>query len=75
MAFFVCYNRRKGGFDLVKQNPEETREKLRQTELKSPASGVQGSNLSDLVGGLNWKVTGMILIILIVSTIIYLLVR
>jgi len=65
----------KGAFGLVKQSPEETREKLRQGELKNPASGIHGSNLSDAVGGLNWKVTGIIVVILIISTIIYFVVR
>lgn len=48
------------------ETPEERRERLRQEELKHPSSSVHGSNMSDLVGGLNWKVTGVIIVILIV---------
>lgn len=54
-----------------KQTPEEIREKLRQEDLKNPASSIRGSNLADAVGGLSWKVTGIILIILIVGVVIY----
>lgn len=51
--------------DKNNENPEERRERLRQEELKKPASSIHGSNLSDLVGGLNWKGSLFIIILLI----------
>ena len=48
------------------ETPEERRERLRQEELKHPSSSIHGSNMSDLVGGLSWKVTGVIIVILVV---------
>lgn len=54
------------------ETPEEERERLRQEELKHPSSSIHGSNLSDLVGGLSWKVTGIIILILIVVLVILL---
>ncbi|GGA60142.1 DUF6366 family protein [Ornithinibacillus halotolerans] len=54
-----------------KVNPEETREKLRQEELKNPSSSVQGSNLSDLVGGFSWKATGILLLVIVLGFIVY----
>lgn len=53
------------------ETPEERRERLRQEELKSPSSSIHGGGLSDLVGGMGWKGTGMILLVLIVGLIIY----
>ena len=53
------------------ENPEERREKLRQKELKHSASSVHGSNLSDLVGGLSWKGTGIMILVLILAVVIY----
>ncbi len=52
------------------ETPEERRERLRQEEVKHPSSSIHGSNLSDLVGGLGWKGTGIILLILILVFII-----
>ena len=51
--------------------PEERRERLRQKELKHPASSIHGSNLSDLVGGLGWKGTGIMILVLILAVVIY----
>lgn len=51
--------------------PEIKREKMRQEELKHPSSSVHGNNLADLVGGLGWKGTGILILILIVGVIIY----
>ncbi|WP_156856023.1 DUF6366 family protein [Oceanobacillus sp. AG] len=48
-----------------KETPEMRREKLRQEELKKSSSSIQGSNLADLVGGLGWKGTGILILILI----------
>lgn len=52
------------------ETPEERRERLRQEELKHPSSSIHGSNLSDLVGGLGWKGTGVIILILLIVLII-----
>lgn len=52
------------------ETPEERRERLRQEELRYPSSSMQGSNLSDLVGGQSWKNTGIMLLVLIVILII-----
>ena len=56
-----------------KEGPEGIRERLRQEELKrNPAGGIHGGGLQDLVGGLGWKGTGILILLLIVGTIIYL---
>ena len=52
------------------ETPEERRERLRQKELKHPASSIHGSVLSDLVGGLGWKGTGLMILLLIVGFLI-----
>ncbi|MGN8646538.1 DUF6366 family protein [Gracilibacillus sp. HCP3S3_G5_1] len=55
-----------------KETPEQKRETLRQKELKeNPASSFQGSRLPDLVGSLSWKGTGILILIVILSIIIY----
>ncbi|WP_249872136.1 DUF6366 family protein [Oceanobacillus saliphilus] len=54
-----------------KETPEEIRERLRQEELKNPSSGIHGSNLSDLVGGIGWKGTGILILVMIAGFIIY----
>lgn len=54
-----------------KENPEVRREKLRKEELKNPSSSIHGSNLSDLVGGLGWKSTGILILVAILGFIIY----
>lgn len=56
-----------------RETPEMRREKLRQEEIKrNPTGNVSDAfnrgekgNLVDLVGGLSWKVTGVILFILV----------
>lgn len=61
------------------QTPEERRERLRQEEWKENPGGnlndslnrASNGNLADLVGGLGWKGTGIIILILVVSFIIY----
>lgn len=50
---------------------EDNREMLGQKELNTPSSSVQGSNLSDLVGGLSWKGTGILILVLILGFIVY----
>ncbi len=57
--------------DRDKETPEERRERLRQKELENPSSSVHGSILSDLVGGLGWKGTGILILVLILAVIIY----
>lgn len=59
--------------DKDKETPEIRREKMRQEELKSPSSSIHGSNLADLVGGLNWKVTGILILVLIIGSVYFLL--
>ena len=54
-----------------KETPEERRDRLRQKELNNPSSSIHGSIPSDLVGGLGWKGTGIIILLLIVGFIIY----
>lgn len=53
-----------------KKQPHETREELRQKELKNPTSSIHGSNLADLVGGMTWKqslvLLGVIILILVI---------
>ncbi|MFC5602784.1 DUF6366 family protein [Sporosarcina koreensis] len=53
------------------ETPEDRRERLRQRELKHPSSSIHGSNLSDLVGGLGWKGTGIIIVLLILGLVLY----
>lgn len=57
--------------DKDKETPEMRREKMRQEELKNPSSSIHGSNLSDLVGGLGWKGTGILILLAILGFIIY----
>ncbi|MDW0118192.1 DUF6366 family protein [Sporosarcina thermotolerans] len=53
------------------ETPEKRRERLRQKELKHPSSSIRGSNLSDLVGGLGLKGTGIMILVLIVGFVMY----
>lgn len=56
-----------------KEDPEKRRERLRQEELKrNPAGSIHGGGLQDLVGGLGWKSTGILILLLIVGSIIFL---
>lgn len=56
-----------------KESPEKTRERLRQEELRrNPAGSIHGGGLQDLVGGLGWKGTGILILLIIVGSIIYL---
>jgi len=56
-----------------KDNLKVKREKMRQEELKSPSSSIQGSKLAELVGGLNWKFTGMVILVIIICGVYFLL--
>ena len=61
------------------KTPEEKREQLRQKELKNNPTGTlhdslnRGTtgNLTDLTGGMGWKGTGLLIIILIVGYVLY----
>ncbi|ETT84122.1 DUF6366 family protein [Viridibacillus sp. FSL R5-0477] len=63
----------------LKETPEEKRERLRQSELKNNPSGSihdalnRGSsgNLTDLTGGMGWKGTGILILVLIFGFILY----
>ncbi|NIK76858.1 hypothetical protein FHS15_001983 [Paenibacillus castaneae] len=65
--------------DSRKETPEQLRERLRQKELKNNPFGTfsdgvnraQFGNLTDLVGGLGWKGTGIIILLLVIGFIIY----
>ncbi|WP_010650557.1 DUF6366 family protein [Oceanobacillus massiliensis] len=62
-----------------KEAPEQKRERLRQEELKKNPIGNAGDafnsadsgNLADLVGGLGWKGTGLIIAAIIVGLLLY----
>lgn len=56
-----------------KDNPELKREKMRQEELKSPSGSFHGRNLADLVGGANWKFTGIVFLVIIIGGVYFLL--
>lgn len=59
--------------------PEESRERLRQEELKKNATGAyhdsinrgEGGSLPDFVGGSGWKGTGIVILVLIVGYVLY----
>jgi hypothetical protein len=61
-----------------KETPERRRERLRQEELKrNPARNMSDAfnkaetgNLADLVGGLGWKGTGILIFVIIIAFII-----
>ncbi|MBP1970501.1 hypothetical protein J2Z83_002622 [Virgibacillus natechei] len=62
------------------ETPEERRERLRQEEWKNNNPGgvfndatnrTSNGSLVDLVGGLGWKGTGILILVLIVGFIIY----
>ncbi|RDW20341.1 hypothetical protein CWR48_06570 [Oceanobacillus arenosus] len=55
-----------------RETPERRRERLRQEELKrNPAGSIHGGGLPDLVGGMGWKFTGILILLLIVGFLIY----
>ena len=61
------------------EKPEEKRERLRQSELKNNPTGSlhdalnreSNGNLSDLTGGMGWKGTGILIVVLIVGYVLY----
>ncbi|KFN04329.1 hypothetical protein D0U04_16615 [Bacillus clarus] len=62
-----------------KETPKKTRERLRQKELKNNATGSlqdglnrsEKGSLVDLAGGMGWKGTGVLILLLVVGYIIY----
>jgi hypothetical protein len=62
-----------------KESPEEKRERLRQNELENNSLGSlneglkrsQNGNLTDFSGGMGWKGTGIVILILIAGLFIY----
>ncbi|MGE7883983.1 DUF6366 family protein [Bacillus sp. NPDC094077] len=61
------------------ESPEEKRERMRQSELKNNPTGslndglnrAESGNPVDMAGGMSWKSTGVIILILILGYIIY----
>ncbi|WP_313800234.1 DUF6366 family protein [Cytobacillus sp.] len=61
------------------ETPEKEREQLRQEELKKNRIGAlkdginrgEHTNLADMVGGLGWKGTGVLIIILVIGYILF----
>ncbi|SFM05685.1 hypothetical protein SAMN04487943_10740 [Gracilibacillus orientalis] len=61
------------------ETPEQRRERLRQEELRGNPTGnlndatyrASNGSLVDLVGGLGWKGTGILILVIIVGFIIY----
>ncbi|GKU76306.1 DUF6366 family protein [Paenibacillus sp. L3-i20] len=61
-----------------KEAPERSRERLRQEELKGNPTGnmndsftrAQTGSFADLTGGLGWKGTGIVILVIIVGFII-----
>ncbi|MCP1123656.1 DUF6366 family protein [Bacillus sp. 3103sda1] len=62
-----------------KETPKEKRERLRQNELKNNPTGSlneglkreENGNLVDLSGGMGWKGTGLLILVLVLGFIIY----
>lgn len=65
--------------DTRNETPEEKRERLRQEELKKSPFGAfsdgvnraEHGNFADLVGGLGWKGTGIIILVLVIGYALY----
>ncbi|MED1409950.1 MULTISPECIES: DUF6366 family protein [Bacillus] len=62
-----------------KESAEEKRERMRQSELKNNPTGSLNDGLNraetgnhvDMVGGMNWKGTGILILVLVLGYIIY----
>ncbi|MEK4706794.1 DUF6366 family protein [Bacillus sp. FSL R10-2780] len=62
-----------------KESPEEKRESMRQSELKNNPTGSLNDGLNraesgssvDMTGGMNWKGTGILILVLVLGYIIY----
>ncbi|MEC0125553.1 DUF6366 family protein [Paenibacillus pabuli] len=65
--------------DFREETPEEKRERLRQEELKGNHMSTFGDGINraqfgsfaDLVGGLGWKGTGILIVIVVIGYVIY----
>ncbi|PYF06134.1 DUF6366 family protein [Ureibacillus chungkukjangi] len=56
-----------------KETPGEKRERLRQEELKrNPAGSIHGAGLQDMIGDIGWKGAGILILLIILFSIIYL---
>ena len=61
------------------ETPEQRRERMRQEELKNNPTGslndslnrAQNGGLTDLVGNLGWKGTGLLIILIIIGVVVY----
>ncbi|GMR68596.1 DUF6366 family protein [Bacillus cereus] len=64
---------------MKKESPEEKRELIRQSELKNNPTGSLKDGLNraetgspvDMTGGMNWKGTGLVILVLVLGYIIY----
>ncbi|GAB6433280.1 DUF6366 family protein [Bacillus luti] len=64
---------------MSKESPEEKRERIRQSELNNNPTGSLHDGLNraesgspvDMTGGMNWRSTGVIILVLLVGYIIY----
>ncbi|HGH7179754.1 hypothetical protein DXB51_10725 [Bacillus cereus] len=64
---------------MSKESPEEKRERIRQSELNNNPTGSLHDGLNraesgspvDMTGGMNWRSTGVIILVLILGYIIY----
>lgn len=65
--------------DNRQEAPNEKRERLRQQELRKNSGGAlrdgfnrgETGNLTDLTGGMGWKGTGILIVVLIVGYVLY----
>ena len=68
-----------GGDYMIKEATEEKRERIRQSELNNNPTGSLHDGLNraesgspvDMTGGMNWRSTGVIILVLILGYIIY----
>ncbi|EEL01071.1 hypothetical protein bcere0013_18160 [Bacillus cereus BDRD-ST26] len=68
-----------GGDRMKKESPEEKRERIRQSELKNNPTGSLHDGLNkaetgspvDMTGGMNWKGTALVILLLVLAYIIY----
>ncbi|PFF12059.1 hypothetical protein CN324_30340 [Bacillus anthracis] len=64
---------------MKKESPEEKRERIRQSELKNNPTGFLQDGLNraetgspvDMTGGMNWKGTALVILLLVLAYIIY----
>ena len=64
---------------MKKESPEEKRERIRQSELKNNPTGSLHDGLNraetgspvDMTGGMNWKGTALVILVLVLGYIIY----